>query len=260
MASMVQHTVPSPWFNCQKPNPQASMRLFCFPYAGGGSVLYRGWEQHLPTTVEIWPVQLPGRGSRYKESPFDSMQEIVSGLAKAIRPFLDLPFCFFGHSLGAMMSFELAHRLSEKFDLKVSHLFVSGARGPHLPRVGPNVHHLPDDQFISELKSLNGTPPEVFEHPELIRMMMTTLRADFKIAEMYSCSSKPPLDCPITAFGGLADNLVSRQDLEAWQIQTTNSFELWQLPGDHFFLQAGDSEILQILSQQLRKLTVAETR
>ena len=182
------------------------------------------------------------------------MPALVNAVANAIEPFLDLPFVFFGHSMGAMMSFDLAHAVRERFQLQPKHLFVSGSGGPHLPRTSSNIHDLPEDKFIRRLKELNGTPREVFENPELMLMMMRTLRADFEIAETYPRFTGAPLDCPITAFGGQEDGLVPREDLEAWKVQTTSTFNSWILPGDHFFLHTSDTIVLRILSQQIRTI------
>lgn len=246
---------PTPWFSCAKPHPQARLRLFCFPYAGGGASIYRGWENYVPTGVEVWPVQPPGRGSRFREPAFARMDSLVAAVATVIEPFLDLPIALYGHSVGAFASFELAHLLRAKFGFNVKHLFVSGAHGPQLPRNRRNIHDLPEDEFITELKTLNGTPPEVLDNPELMRMISTTLRADFAIAETYSSSAnRPPLNCPITVFGGLEDTLVSKEHLEAWKVHTTSSFDLWQLPGDHFFIHTSDSLVLRILSRELARL------
>jgi medium-chain acyl-[acyl-carrier-protein] hydrolase len=182
------------------------------------------------------------------------MDHLVAAAATAMEPFLDLPIVLFGHSVGAMASFELAHRIGYQFGVKVLHLFVSGARAPQLRRNRHNIHDLPEDEFTTELKTLNGTPPEVLENPELMRMISKTLRADFAIAETYSCSHAEPLNCPITVMGGLDDTLAAREDLEAWRIHTTNSFDLWQLPGDHFFIHTSDSLILRIVSRELTRL------
>jgi medium-chain acyl-[acyl-carrier-protein] hydrolase len=229
------------------------MRMFCFPYAGGGAAIYRGWENYVPSGVEILAIQPPGRGNRFREPAFDRMDHLVAAAATAMEPFLHLPIVLFGHSVGAMASFELAHRLGYH-GVKVRHLFVSGARAPQLRRNRYNIHDLPEDEFITELKTLNGTPPEVLENPELMRMISKTLRADFAIAETYSCSHAEPLSCPITVLGGLDDTLAAREDLEAWRIHTTNSFDLWQLPGDHFFIHTSDSLILRIVSRELTRL------
>lgn len=245
----------SPWFNCAKREANARLRLFCFPYAGGGASIYRGWENYVPGGVEVYAVQPPGRGSRFREPAIDRMDSLVAAVADAIQPFLDVPIALFGHSVGGFASFEMSHRLRMQFGVNVKHLFVSGARGPHLPRNRHNIHDLSEDEFLNELKTLNGTPPEVLENPDLMRMISTTLRADFAIAETYKASSqRPPLNCPISVFGGLDDTLAAREDLEAWKIHTTGPFDLWQLPGDHFFIHTSDSLILRILSRELARL------
>lgn len=255
MVTVSPGRISSPWFNCAKPDPHARLRLFCFPYAGGGASIYRGWENYVPPGVEVLAVQPPGRGSRFREPALDRMESLVAALANAIQPFLDAPIALFGHSVGGFASFEMAHRLRMEFGVDVKHLFVSGARGPHLPRNRHNIHDLPEDEFLTELKTLNGTPPEVLENPELMRMISTTLRADFAVVETYKASTqRPPLNCPISVFGGLEDTLVAREDLEAWRLHTTGSFDLWQLPGDHFFIHTSDSLILRILSRELTRL------
>jgi medium-chain acyl-[acyl-carrier-protein] hydrolase len=246
---------PTTCFNGQKAKPRATARLFCLPYAGGGAPIYRGWEQSLPAGVDVWPVQLPGRGSRYREKPYASFEALVSDVAEAMRPFIDLPFCLFGHSLGALVSFELAHRLREEYDAEPRHLFVSGCRGPQFPRGGPtNIHHLPDDEFIKKLRELNGTPREVLENPDLIQVMMETLRADFRLAETYRCAAETKLSCPVTALGGSEDEAVPQDELEGWREQTTGPFDFWMLPGDHFFLHTSEPMVLSILTQQLKRM------
>jgi medium-chain acyl-[acyl-carrier-protein] hydrolase len=168
---------------------------------------------------------------------------------------LKLPsYTLFGHSFGGMVCFELAHRLREEFGVGPDHLFVSGCRAPHLPRVKAQIHHLPDEQFVSKLKDLNGTPPEVLNNPELMQVMMATLRADFKLAETYSCAALRPLGCSITVMGGTEDGSVMQDDLAAWRFQTTAAFDLWMLPGDHFFLHSSESMVLQILTHEFKRI------
>ena len=245
----------SPWFICAKPDSHPRLRLFCFPYAGAGATIYRGWENYVPPGVEMYAVQPPGRGSRFREPAIDRMESLVAAVADAMQPFLDVPIALFGHSVGGFASFEMTHRLRMQFGINVKHLFVSGARSPHLPRNRRNIHDLPEDEFIVELKTLNGTPPEVLDDPELMRMFSTTLRADFAIVETYRpAPQRPPLTCPISVFGGLDDTLAAREDLEAWKLHTTGPFDLWQLPGDHFFIHTSDTLILRILSRELARL------
>ena len=254
MVSVSPGRITSPWFNCAKPDPNARLRLFCFPYAGGGAAIYRGWENYLPPGVEVYAVQPPGRGNRFREPAINRLDSLVAAIAEAMQPLLDRPLVLFGHSVGAFASFEMAHRLAETFGIYVSHLFVSGARAPQLSRNRKNIHDLSEEDFITELKTLNGTPPEILENPELMRMISATLRADFAVAETYRAVNKPPLNCPLSVFGGLVDHLAPREDLEAWKVHTTRSFDLWQLPGDHFFINTSDSLILRILSRELSRL------
>jgi len=214
-------------------------------------VIYRGWENYVPPGIEVVPIQPPGRGNRFAEPAFDRMDSLMAALTTAIEPFLDRGVALFGHSVGAVAAFELAHRLLDQFGFNVSHLFVSGARAPQVPRKRRNFHDLPEDEFLAELKKLNGTPPEILENPELMRMISATLRADFAMAETYKCKHTQPLTCPITAFGGLDDTRVTHEDLEAWRVQTSGPFDVRRIPGDHFFIHGSSSLILQVLARKL---------
>lgn len=244
------------WFSIQKPNPRARIRLFCFPYAGGGSQVYRLWPQSLLSEIEVCAAQLPGRGTRMKEQPFDNIVPMVEELAVAIEPYLDKPFAFFGHSMGAMISFELVRQLRSARGSEPAHLFVSGRRAPQLPNEDPITYNLPEAELCEELLRLNGTPKEVIEHPELMQIMLPLLRADFSVVETYVYRPDAPLKCPITVFGGLQDIEVTREQLEAWREQTTAACSLRMLPGNHFFLNDAQAQtiILRIISKELQQL------
>jgi medium-chain acyl-[acyl-carrier-protein] hydrolase len=241
------------WFGTVKPNPKAQLRLFCFPYAGGGASIYRTWWQSLPPLVEVRPVQLPGRENRLSEPPFTRVEPLVQAVAEALLPHLNLPFAFFGHSMGAVIAFELARKLRAVINLEPLHLFVAGRIAPHLIDLEPPTYNLPDPELIEELRRLNGTPREALEHPELMHLMLPLLRADFQLVQTYAYVDGAPLDCPVTAFGGLQDPEVSREELAAWREHTTGAFSLRMFEGDHFFLQAAQTQILQIISQELRQ-------
>jgi len=243
------------WFNVSRRHPHARARLFCFPYAGGGASIYRNWSRLLPPEIEVCAAHLPGRDRRIKESPFTDLSEMVSVIAETIVPYLDLPMAFFGHSMGAMISFELARKLRETQNMRPAHLFVSGRRAPQLPIEEPITYNLPEPQLMKELRRLNGTPTEVLEHPELMQLMLPLLRADFSVVETYSYRPGAPLDCPVTVFGGLQDAEVSRQDLEAWGELTNAAFSLRMLAGDHFFLNTPSTQelLLRSIAQQLQK-------
>lgn len=242
------------WVSCPRPNPRATLRLFCFPYAGGGPQTYYKWSRALPSTVEVCPVQFPGRGSRLAERPFTHLPHLVQVLAAALAPQLDKPFAFFGHSLGALLSFELARQIRREYGLQPAHLFVSAHPAPQLHRVRTPIHTLPEPEFIEEIRRLNGTPREVLDLPELVELIMPILRADFGLTERYSFVPEPPLDCPITAFGGLQDDLTPRDGLEAWREQTNGPLMVRMLPGDHFFINTAQLLLLRSLHADLEEL------
>jgi medium-chain acyl-[acyl-carrier-protein] hydrolase len=247
------------WFTSLKPKSNGGLRLFCFPYAGGGAHIFRAWPKGLPEEVDVYVAHLPGRGVRLKENAFVDLREMVQAVGESIIPFLDAPFAFFGHSMGAILSFELTRYLRRKLNLLPAHLFVSGRRAPQIKNTEPAAYDLPDPQFYEKLRTLNGTPAEVLEHPELMELMLPLLRADFSVVETYTYLPEEPLDCSLTAFGGLQDDKVGREQLEAWRDQTTSEFALRMLPGDHFFLNTSPQLLLHILSQELRRIVQAVT-
>ena len=247
--------ITTPWIARFKPNKQAKLNLFCFPYAGGGAAIYRAWANFLPESIEVLAVQPPGRGNRLREAPMTDLSFLLQAIAVEITPYLDKPFAFFGHSMGALTSFELTHKLRAERGLEPAHLFLSGRRAPQIPDDDPAAtYNLPESEFIEELRRLNGTPPEVLGHSELMQLMIPLLRADFQVCQTYSYSVKPPLGCSITAIGGLQDKEVTREHLEAWRCHTSASFSLRMLPGDHFFLHTYESTLLQVISRCLNQI------
>ncbi|WP_017317185.1 thioesterase II family protein [Mastigocladopsis repens] len=240
---------------CPQPNPQACLRLFCFPYAGGSSLIFRTWSNSLPSTVEVCPIELAGRGTQMKLAPFTRLEPLVQAIAPVLLPHLDKPFAFFGHSMGALVGFELARLLRREYDVIPVHLFISGRRAPQIPDPKPPVHALPEPEFKEELRRLNGTPEMVLQNADLMQLLLPILRADFAVLETYVYMNEPPLNCPITAFGGLQDHEVTRHELQAWQNQTNAAFSLQMFAGNHFFLHSAQSLLLQSLSQELHQIT-----
>ena len=239
------------WISFRKPGPKSRLRLFCFPSAGAGALIFRTWSDRLPADVDVCPVQLPGRGARLMERPFTRLSPLVEALAQGLAPLLDMPFAFFGHSLGTLVSFELARRIRKQYGVHPVRLFVSAGHAPQIPYRDPSIDTLPDKEFLAELRRLNGTPSELLDHEELMEIMLPILRADFALYETYVYSIEPPLNCPISAFGGLQDRRVSDSDLEAWRAQTSVSFSLQMFPGDHFFLK--QPLLLRALSDELQR-------
>lgn len=239
------------WIISPKLNSQADVRLFCFPYAGGSSFIFRNWSNFLSPSVEVCAIEFPGRGTQLKLPPFNRIEPLVDAIASAINPYLDKPFAFFGHSMGGLVSFELAHLLRKRYGIAPTHLFISGSRAPQIPDTDPPIHNLPEPAFIAELRHLNGTPKEVLENAELMQLFLPILRADFAILETYIYTPKPLLEFPITVFGGLQDSEVGCDELHAWQEQTKADFNLHIIPGNHFFIHSSASFLLEKLAKYL---------
>jgi medium-chain acyl-[acyl-carrier-protein] hydrolase len=251
---MVKMVQTNKWMGIADCQPDAALRLFCFPYAGGGTSIFRRYEREVPQGVKVCPIELPGRGKRIGEPAFTHITPLVEAAAEALLPYFNKPFAFFGHSMGAKIAFELSRLLHKRHGLKPAHLFVSGSRAPQIPHTAPITYNLPLAEFIQEVQNLNGTPAEVLEHPELMELMVPLLRADFEVVQTYKYTPGPPLICPIRVFGGLQDTHIPLDYLEAWAAQTTSAFSLSLLPGDHFFINSARQALLQILNSDLDQL------
>ncbi len=252
---MKPSTVPAErWLAYREANPRARLRMFCFPYAGGGASAYRGWGASLPQEIEVCPVQLPGREGRLREPPFTRSEEMITAIADALAPWLDLPFVFFGHSMGGMIGFELTRELRRRGRILPLHLFVAGRRAPQLPARDEPILDLPEPEFIERLRELDGTPEEVLQHAELMKLLIPLLRADFAVNETYEYAEEPPIDIGISAFGGLSDVDVSRDDVEAWSVQTRGRFRMRMMPGGHFFLHTQKDLILESVARDLAEI------
>lgn len=241
----------SPWIAYAKPNDLAALRLFCFPHAGGGAGAFRSWVTGLAPEIEVLPVQLPGRETRFLERPYDTLETLLDDLVVGIRPLLNKPFAFFGHSLGALVGFELARRLRQE-GYSPTHLFVSGYGAPHLPVKLPPMHHLDDAQFAAALQELDTVPTAVLENDELLALLLPMLRSDFAVYERYTFQNAEPLNCPITMLGGEDDPLVSSEMLAGWSAHTTQPGQMHLFAGDHFYLQGQETAVLRVIQHTCR--------
>ncbi|HZO70892.1 MAG TPA: alpha/beta fold hydrolase [Ktedonobacteraceae bacterium] len=241
------------WLPYWKAQKGSCLRLFCLHYAGGSASLFRQWQQMMPLGVEVCAIQLPGREARISEAPFSEAAEVVQALAQVLTPYLDMPFILFGHSMGALLSFELARQLRRENLPMPMHLFVSAHRAPQLPYRLPRLHDLEQDAFIQSLRRLSSIPAEVLANEEFLQHIIPLLRADFALCEQHSYSPERPLDCSISVFGGLADDRVTRQELLAWRAQTKAPFVLQMFPGDHFFLQSAQNQLVQVIADVLMR-------
>lgn len=231
--------------------------MFCLPYAGGGASVYRGWGASLPADVEVCPVQIPGRESRMREAPIERSGPLTKAIVDALQPYMNLPFVFFGHSMGAMLSFEVSRELRRRGQAQPLHVFVSGRRAPQLPAREEPIWDLPEPEFVVKLRELNGTPEEVLQHEELMKLLSPILRADFQVNETYEFVPEEPFDFGISAFGGLGDVDVTRDDVAAWQEHTRGRFRMRMLPGDHFFIHGSKDLVLEAISRDLAEIAAA---
>ena len=224
----------------------SSPRLFCFPHAGGGAAAFAGWNLE-----NLCPVRLPGRESRLAEAPFERMKPLVEALAAAIEEYTKAPFAFFGHSMGAVVAFELARELRRAGLPLPEILIASGARAPqfrrnHVPPPDP-----PDDELLAELRNLEGTPQGLLEDPLAARALLPALRADARLYRHYVYAEEAPLHCPIAAYGGMDDARVTGAHLQAWGEQTTVAFTLRRFPGGHFYMRGSLPDLLRALRQDV---------
>jgi medium-chain acyl-[acyl-carrier-protein] hydrolase len=253
---MLRVATKNPWFFMNGLDPQARMYLFCFPYAGGTAQMFNSWQAAFAqrTGIQVCPVQYPGRGNRLREPLLTDCRLMVEAFLPHMLPLLEKPFALFGHSMGAIIAFEVARALRRERGLEPVHMFVSGRRAPQVPSREPHTYNLPDDEFTEELRRLNGTPRQVLENAELMQVVLRIVRGDFALTQTYVYTKEPLLTCPISIFGGLDDTDVTREDLAAWCEQTTGACSLRMFEGDHFFIQSAENSLLAIVSEELSRL------
>ncbi len=242
------------WFERYPPPAAARLRLVCLPYAGGGPGIYSAWAALLPPQVELWAVLLPGRGPNIKESPATCIDVLIQHLVDVLALHRDLPLALFGHSMGAILAFELARELRRRELEQPAHLFVSGHAAPQLLPLSEPIHDLPDAEFLQHIRDFEGTPEEVLQHAELMQILLPILRADFAMFEAYQYADEGPLACALSAFGGWQDTSVTRDQLELWRAQTLGAFRLRMFQGGHFYLNQARPALLQAIAYDLQTL------
>jgi medium-chain acyl-[acyl-carrier-protein] hydrolase len=250
MKPKISHAI-SPWVSVNSLNGGNLGRLFCLPFAGGGAAAYYRWINRILAGIDVARVNLPGRETRLREPLFTNLLSLVDTLVEELVLWIDRPFAFYGHSMGALLAFELARELRRRRKMLPAHLFVSGYRAPQLPPPEPPFSHLPDADFIDRVRQYEGVPDLVAQNEELMNIFLPILRADFTMTETYVYREEPPLECPLTAFGGFSDPKVDREKIIAWNIHTSMHFNTHFFPGGHFFLQDSEPLVLDQINLQL---------
>jgi len=228
----------------------ASWQLFCFSHAGGGPSFFRPWGACLQPEITVRRVLLPGRESRLEEPPFRCIADLVDPLCAALEQFLDRPYALFGHSMGAAVAYEVARRFSAAGTAGPSCLIVSGRKAPWLASQH-RLSALPDEEFVAEVARLNGIPPQVLGEPELLSMLLPTLRADYELSETYRPLPGGRVDCPVVAYMSTSDPEAEYTEMLAWRKVTAGEFSIRVFHGDHFYLKGGRPDVLNAVREDL---------
>jgi surfactin synthase thioesterase subunit len=243
------------WFRCAESRPWASVRLICFPHAGGSAGFYRPWAKAVSPAVEVHAVQYPGRADRMRDPLIGNAGQLSRLIAGAMMPLLDRPVALFGHSMGAVLAYEVGRILQARRTAPV-HLFASGARAPHDREEAELNGDKDDDGLVAAMIELGGTDAELLRGQEMRELVLPYVRNDFRLIESYRQRSGPALSCPVTAITGDADPHVSPEQAARWADVTDAGFTLRTVPGDHFYLVPQQS---LVLTEVLRTLSVPVT-
>lgn len=230
------------------------INLFCFPYAGGSSIIYGKWKPYIEEFVNIVPVELAGRGRRMSEHFYDNMKDAVNDVYDIVAPKIEgAPYALWGHSMGSLLAFELYHKVRYHGKGEPVHMFLSGRYPPSIRRNEKDVHSLPDDEFKSKILSYGGTPGEIFENKEISKIFVPIIRADYKIIEEYEYIKKDEkINCDITVLNGTKDKISSKEEALLWRDFTNKSFTFHEFEGGHFFIHDYIREIADIINRTLK--------
>lgn len=232
------------------------MRLFCFAYAGGRATIFGQWDARTPAEVDVCPIEFPGRGRRDNEPLCHDMDAVVAAMLASIGDRLDAPFACFGHSMGALVAFEVARRVRALRGVEPVALYLSARRAPHLGLSETPWFALPRPKFFAALRRLDPPKP-LFDNPRISAIAEPVVRADCEVVQTYRFTPDEPLRCPIVAFGGEEDRYCPRAEIEPWRSYTTSTFMLHMVSGGHFFIESSRGQLLSLLSADLRERLAA---
>jgi medium-chain acyl-[acyl-carrier-protein] hydrolase len=227
----------STWFFRPKINQRAKIHLFCFPYAGGNAEIYHSWPDYLPDEIEMIAIQYPGHLKSLGEKPFTRMSALVAAIYDEIKDYFDKPYAFFGHSMGAMITYDLCQYLNSKNAPLPVHIFQAARRAPHIQSIQPALHSMSTAEIISVMRNFSMLPEEIISNDYILQLILPGIIADFEIVETWQYNPQAkPLHVPMTVFCGVNDNQATRNDMEAWRKHTTGEFKIYIYPEQHFFI------------------------
>jgi surfactin synthase thioesterase subunit len=235
------------------------LTLYCFPCAGASAATYMRWRRHLPDWLFVEPVELPGRGARIMEALVDDYATLVDLLSDDLAGALPENYAFFGHSMGALLAYGCTHRLRERGERSAKALILACCAAPSRRDEGRLAQLRTDDALLKQLENLNGTPRDVFEHPELLRLTLDILRADVGICASFRRDDGAPLDLGLHVFGGVDDE-IEEERLTAWSLESSRPATLEMFDGGHFFFRERESEFLASLRKALRRFAPSAER
>jgi surfactin synthase thioesterase subunit len=233
------------------------LTLFCFPCAGASALVYLRWRRQLPDWIAVEPVELPGRGARIGEARIQDYATLVDRLTDRLAGALPTNYAFFGHSMGALLAYGCAHRLRDRRAQAPRALILAGCAAPTRRDEERLTRLNSDEALLQQLKDLNGTPTDVFEHPELLRLTLDIMRADVGVCSSFRRYESAPLDLGLHVFGG-RDDEIEEERLAAWSLETSVGATLEMLDGGHFFIRDSESAFLARLRIALRPFAPAE--
>lgn len=233
------------WCITYKKNPQAILRIFCFPHSGGGASAYFPWVEKLSSLLELVSIQLPGRENRFYERLVNDLDVITTELCKEFEQYKEKSFIVFGHSLGALLCYEFVKSIHKFYNVFPKHMFVSAAKAPHLPFRMKKLSHLSDNELIEEISIYGEIDKTLKENSQILSMFLPVFRSDFSIGENYFYEETPPRSFDITAFYGENDSTVREEEINAWKKHTVGHFKSISFEGGHFFIKDKQDEILK---------------
>ncbi|MFC6564097.1 thioesterase II family protein [Actinoplanes utahensis] len=239
------------WIRRSGGHSQPALRLICLPNAGAGASMFNGWSLPDPLRAEIWAVQPPGRENRRQEPAFRRLDQLVPQLAEQLVPALDVPYALLGHSMGALLAFELCRELRHRRAPLPVRLFVSAHRAPDLPPWRPAASTLPPPQFRARLAEMAGPSSVGRIDPELLDFLAPMIRADFELCETYRYRPQEPLTMPITCFTAVDDPEVRVDEMLGWQRHTTGTCQVYPFTGGHLFLRDHAADVLGCVAADL---------